>query len=279
MDIETQTLNGKMIPYCISFFDGYDSFSYYKSDFKSVEDMLMSCIKSVIDHKYAGYKVYIHNLSKFDGIFLVRILALFKKGNKNITLNITKRDSAIISFKVLFKTYDEHGKQVTQSIEFRDSFLTLSSSLRKLAKSFKVDDKGIFPYDYVYNENIDLNYIGETPAHKYFDNVTDEEYNQYSSQFNNNWSLRHETIKYCEQDCFTLFQIMNKFNLLIFNRFNVTIQNYPTLPSLAFGIYRTNFMSPNIPKLVGDVYNFIRKGYTGGNSTRRGKGDFYFYFF
>lgn len=86
--------------------------------------MLMSCIKKVIVPKYSGYKVYIHNFSKFDGIFLVRILALFKKANKNITLNITKRDSAIISIKVSFKSYDEEGKQVSQTVDVNQRFIS-----------------------------------------------------------------------------------------------------------------------------------------------------------
>ena len=76
--------------------------------------------------------------------------------------------------------------------------------------------------------------------------------------------LRSETVKYCVQDCRTLYQIMLKFNELIFTKFGVTIKKYPTLPSIAFGIYRSNYMSKDIPKLTGDIYNFIKKSYTGG---------------
>lgn len=53
---------------------------------------------------------------------------------------------------------------------------------------------------------------------------------------------------------------------MIFNLFNVNIHKYPTLPSLAFGIFRSNFMSENnIPQLSGKIAKDIRSGYTGGS--------------
>jgi hypothetical protein len=49
--------------------------------------------------------------------------------------------------------------------------------------------------------------------------------------------------------------------------FNKNIHNYPTLPSLAFAIFRSNFMSEeNIPKLTGNINNDVRQGYTGGST-------------
>ena len=259
LDIETRTLNGKMIPYCICYYDGRNKKSFYLSDYTSVDNMLLSCIKSLFIPKYFNHKIYIHNLSNFDGVFLLRILALFAKEH-NLKINIIKRDSAIISI-----TLEIPVKNKIYSIEFRDSLLTLPAALRKLAKSFRVEDKGIFPYNFVNDSNINLDYIGSIPQYSFFNDVREEDYIKYSKLFlKNNWSLRKETIKYCIQDCVSLHQILFKFNSLIFDMFNVTISKYPTLPSLAFAIFRTRFMAPNIPKLVGDIYHFIRKSYTGG---------------
>jgi hypothetical protein len=43
------------------------------------------------------------------------------------------------------------------------------------------------------------------------------------------------------------------------------MHKYPTLPSLAFGIYRTKFMlEENIPQITGKIEENIRAGYTGG---------------
>jgi hypothetical protein len=52
---------------------------------------------------------------------------------------------------------------------------------------------------------------------------------------------------------------------MIFELFNKNISHYPTLPSLAFAIYRSNFMEENvIPQLSGKIAKDIRSGYTGG---------------
>lgn len=52
---------------------------------------------------------------------------------------------------------------------------------------------------------------------------------------------------------------------MIFNLFSINIHHYPTLPSLAFRIFRSNFMEENvIPQLSGKIAKDIRTGYTGG---------------
>jgi len=52
---------------------------------------------------------------------------------------------------------------------------------------------------------------------------------------------------------------------MIFDLFQRNVHNYPTLPSLAFAIFRSNFMkNENIPQLSGKIANDIRQGYTGG---------------
>ena len=51
------------------------AWSFYLSDFNSVDDMLTAAIKSLMRNKYNNHSVYAHNLSKFDGIYLLRVLA------------------------------------------------------------------------------------------------------------------------------------------------------------------------------------------------------------
>jgi hypothetical protein len=52
---------------------------------------------------------------------------------------------------------------------------------------------------------------------------------------------------------------------MIFDLFSKNIHHYPTLPSLAFAIFRSNFMNEeNIPQLSGKIANDIRQSYTGG---------------
>jgi hypothetical protein len=52
---------------------------------------------------------------------------------------------------------------------------------------------------------------------------------------------------------------------MIFDLFKVNIHKYPTLSSLAFAIFRTNFLLPDtIPQISGQVARDIRQSYTGG---------------
>lgn len=79
--------------------------------------------------------------------------------------------------------------------------------------------------------------------------------------------MKEETIKYCIQDCITLYQIIDKFNHKIFELFRIDIHKYPTLSSLAFAIYRSNYLKKDykIPLIEGKIYDFIKQSYTGGS--------------
>src|SRR5258708_4215629 len=53
---------------------------------------------------------------------------------------------------------------------------------------------------------------------------------------------------------------------MIFNLFSKNIHYYPSLSSLAFSIFRSNFMQENkIPQISGKIAKDIRQGYTGGS--------------
>ena len=60
--------------YCVSIYDGVNISSFYLTDFKNPEEMLESAIVSLMLKKYHGYRLYLHNFSNFDGVFLLRIL-------------------------------------------------------------------------------------------------------------------------------------------------------------------------------------------------------------
>jgi DNA polymerase type B, organellar and viral len=130
--------------------------------------MLTQAIKDIMIKKYDNFNVYIHNLSRFDGIFLLKILANLG----NIKPLIHHGDLISIGFK--FNNYN---------ITFKDSQQLLMFSLRNLGKAFGVDvQKGFFPYNFV-NEN-NLNYIGTIPDIKYFDGISSIDYNCYIENYN-----------------------------------------------------------------------------------------------
>jgi hypothetical protein len=259
MDIETRNVDGILIPYCISYFDGVKSTSLYLSDYQNEVEMLVSAIRSIKTYIYSGYKIYLHNLSNFDGIFLFKILSDIPGSN----LIPVIKDGKMISLTLSWRTNSTTNK--IYNIEFRDSLLMLPNSLNKLARAFNVEDKAIFPYSFV-NE-VPLDYVGPVPSIKYFADLNLKDYHLYKSNYLNTWNLREETIKYCEQDCRTLWFIIDKFNELIFNKYSLNVHRFPTLPSLAFGIFRAHYLkSDTIPLINGQMYHDIRSGYTGGHT-------------
>jgi len=115
LDIET-TLNdeNKHTPYAICFFDGVVTKSYYIADFYyNPELMFQACIKDLCIRKYKNYKVYVHNLARFDAIFLLKTLVNFANGVPVI------HKGKIISIQINYNNIP---------IEFKDSYLLLLSS-------------------------------------------------------------------------------------------------------------------------------------------------------
>jgi len=110
-----------MTPYCICFYDGKSSKSFYLSDYKDNQEMLLYAITSLLKRKYNGYKVYVHNLSNFDGIFILKFLSSID----NIKLFPVIKDDKMIDIKLTYINFSKYN------ISFRDSLLMLPSSLKK----------------------------------------------------------------------------------------------------------------------------------------------------
>lgn len=228
LDIETYG-DTVLTPYLISFYDGVQSYSFYLSDFESVESMIKACFDKLFIRKYNYYSIYVHNLVKFDIIFLFKYLI------KYVSVDPVIHRGRIIQLNL------NYGPDLQYKMSLKDSYLILLSSLEKLGIDFGVEiKKSIFPHKFV-NEN-NLNYIGHVPSIDNFFKIDNLTYYDFSKYFGGLWSLKSEAIKYCEIDCVSLYQIILKFNSLIFELFSKNIHNYPTLPSLAFAIFRGSFM-------------------------------------
>jgi hypothetical protein len=172
LDIETYIKDNVLVPFCISIYDGHKTKSFFITDYINVEEMILDALNSILIRKYNGYKVYVHNLAKFDVIFLLKYFV--KLGSMQPIIHKGK----IISVNLNF------GKDNQYQIEFKDSYLLLLHSLYKLAKSFKVENlKLIFPYKFVQDYN--LNYVGPVPEFKYFSKISKVEYQEYKTLFNN----------------------------------------------------------------------------------------------
>nr|YP_010697864.1 DNA polymerase [Phellinidium ferrugineofuscum]WCF76825.1 DNA polymerase [Phellinidium ferrugineofuscum] len=261
LDIETYLDGDKMVAYCVCFYDGKSASKFYLSDFEGLGEMLEAVFGSLLTRTNKDKIVYIHNGSRFDLIFLLKTLS----DTEGVKVNPVIKDGSFINIEV------KYGPDYQYTLNIRDSFLLLPSSLDKLAKQFNVElFKGIFPYSFVNRGNLD--YKGDIPSYDYFDTkkVSLDQYNAYCNReyyTYNNWDLRRETILYCELDCETLYKVIEGFAQQIFNEFKVNISKTPTLPSLAFRIFRTHYLPKNrsIPVLSGQIFDDISEAYYGGH--------------
>ena len=259
LDIETYKIYDRMYIYCVSFYAGETCYSYYITDFNSVEDLMKAVFNKLLSREFNQKSIYIHNSSEFDLIFMLKHLFDLP----NIKYDPVIKDGKFINLKVNF------GPGLRYYINFKDFLLLLPSSLQKLAKQFNVEtQKEIFPHDFVTRET--LIYIGEVPSYAYFDKtkVTKEEYLNYCENFKDkNWSLKDEAIRYCSIDRKSLFEVITTFSHQIFEKFSINVSSVSTLPSLAFKIFRAHYLDKNVklPVLTGRFYDSISQAYYDGH--------------
>nr|YP_009710798.1 hypothetical protein [Macrolepiota fuliginosa]QFZ98747.1 hypothetical protein [Macrolepiota fuliginosa] len=113
LDIETFIENNEHVPYLIACFDGKNSNSFFLSDYESKEDMFKACILSLCKAKYHRYRIYIHNLANFDGIFLLK--ELVKIGKVKPLIN----DGKLIQIQLEFTPENTNYSII---LEFRDNY-------------------------------------------------------------------------------------------------------------------------------------------------------------
>ena len=100
--------------------------------------MLEYAIKSLMHRRYHGYKLFLHNFSYFDGIFLLRILSKLSDDIKPIV-----RDGKIIELRFKYNK-DDKGKY-KNTLYFRDSLLLLFCKIMP----FFVKEKRPRKYKYI----------------------------------------------------------------------------------------------------------------------------------
>lgn len=202
MDLETRTINEVMTIYCVSIYDGKTTKSFYLSDYiNNVTDvtdvtntdnldnldntlntgngvvanaekaMLTASILYLMKRKYHNHRIFLHNFSRFDAVFLLRIMS-----NLSDQIKPIMRNGKILDLRLKFAN--------NYNLFFRDSLLLLPAPLRSLAKNFNVEEKGIFPYKFVNNPDISLDYNGLVPSFNNFDGITLEAYQEYCKEFN-----------------------------------------------------------------------------------------------
>nr|QWO71449.1 DNA polymerase [Lyophyllum shimeji] len=264
MDIETYNNElDQAIPYAIGFKDLDNLSTFYIDNYNNPEDMILDCIHNMMVKDNHNMKFYAHNMSQFDGILILKALMSAAKKHDYKFKVFSNNEGKIISIDIL-KILPQ---KKTIKISILDSCLILPVNLNKLAKVFNSEvRKGIFPYDFL---NMDtLLYEGDVPDFKYFNNINLLDYKDYVKSFNNgNWNAKIETIKYLEKDILSLYEVVNNFNNIIFNKFNINITRIRTISGLAFLIFTAKYYDPNKTPIYftkGKLEKYIRSAYYGG---------------
>ena len=141
---------------------------FFKNTIEGSNKLVLKCLDDMLVDQYHNFIFYVHNLGKFDVVFLYKILLDYNLIVKNkYILQPLYRNNQIIRLTVKLNNNKKEIK-----ISFVDSLNLLNNSLEKLCNDYKVDTvKGIFPYSFVNKEN--LNYVGITPSIFHYPDNTD----------------------------------------------------------------------------------------------------------
>ncbi len=225
MDIETiKDSKNKHIPYLIC---GYNGSRYITSFGLNQKVLFAEFIKNLLtffESRKRTLTVYTHNLSNFDGIFLMNQIIQFGK------VKPQSFHGRLISLNLILTIKGHKNK----TLIFKDSMLMLPLSLRQLCDSFKVKTiKSYFPYAFT-----NIFYTGVLPQIQHWSNIPLYEYQLLLKEYTGiEWNFKKEAVKYCKLDCQALHEILVKFNELIYSNYKVNISGSLTLPSLAMKIY------------------------------------------
>ena len=262
IDIETyNNFKGEANAYCIGIKTNDLLYTLYIDDYINSDDMILDFINNICISKYHNIKLYAHNMSEFDGILILK--SLIKTSHKHdYKINIfSDNEGKIMSIDIKKKIKNKKIIKIT----ILDSYLLLPVNLNNLCEIFNTDViKSVFPYNFV-NENT-LNYKGSVPNYTYFNKLSIDEYLKYSASYSI-WETKNETINYLTKDLFSLYEVITKFNLFIYNKFKINITRVRTISGLSFLIFTSKFYDENKTPIYytkGKLEKFIRKAYIGG---------------
>lgn len=254
---------GNWIPYAIAIYDGVNIKTFYIGDFKNHHDMMDAAVKYMID-TYPDYVAYAHNGSRFDTFFILDSIARLSE-----KVQLVYHHNAIVGI-----THKLPGNKT--GIRFMDSIRMFDAPLRKLCKTFKVEDPKIyFPMKFA-NEILPkgiYDYIGEIPDYNTYwvgnliaaNDAKLDYWKSEATTTGNSWSFREALERYISCDVKSLWQVMMTARTHILDKYKLDIFNHLTAPSLSNKLYRARYMpKDSIPKLTGIMDQITRESYYGG---------------
>ena len=137
----------------------------------------------------------------------------------------------------------------------------LPSKLAKLGEDFDVSTiKSKFPYKFATQDN--LFYKGVMPSIDNYSKITTKEYQKIYLPY---WDMQQETIKYLNNDLYSLHEILSRANKQVFKDYNINISDKLSIAGVALRIFLKDYYKFNIPLVnKASMYNDLKQAYYGG---------------
>lgn len=227
-----------------------------KGDLNS-DKIVLSLVDELLRSKYENVTFYCHNLGGYDIVFILNILYKYNDridsekeplNNNKYNVYCTLREDKIIKVKI---------KKANNSFVILDSYAMLPSNLAKLGKDFDVPTlKSVFPYKFATADH--LFYEGAKPSIDNYENLSKEE---YDTMFVGYWSFYDETIKYLNNDLYSLHEVLTRANKQVFLDYNINMTDSITISGLAVRIFLKDYYESNIPNInKPSIYRDIKQG-------------------
>lgn len=229
IDLETYfKINGNgskvATPYAIGIYASDDvEKTFYLDDYASgadqTHDMMLACLEYLYDNKIK--LLYAHNGSKFDNLIIGQLISELSNKRVNVSLLATREGNRLTQLEITYKGL---------KIVVKDSLLLLPQSLKALCKSYNIEDKGIFPHDFI-NETT-IVYKGPKPDIRFYNNISKDAYDAIPEMI----SIKDESLKYLKWDCKSLHIILTKFREEIMKSYKVDPLKRQTISGVAYKI-------------------------------------------
>jgi DNA polymerase type B, organellar and viral len=232
------------------------------NDLNTMEELVNKLWKEYIEYILKNpilfSTIFVHNLGKFDGLFLYKgllsnldkkcVTSLIDEQNKFISISISHPHSVEPSLCGTLTLWNPHsvepgktdklsqpGKTENFKITFKDSYRIFPISLKDLCKNFDVIGKS----------------EGYNPKYQDINLFNDLE-------ILNNFKI------YSLQDSIALCNAMNTAQILYFQDYKVDITDIFSASTLSLKIFRQQFLNVDIPIMNRSEDTFVRRSYFGG---------------
>lgn len=258
---------------------GFDT-ETFKDDDGSSYIFNITLVGEKIKQSFYGINCYDDFIEYLDKNLLIKVNSKKSKENKKneykyiYGFNNSNFDNLLMFYELSLKNPNMEIRFTESSIKymkyFNICFFDISlfykeGDLRNTCKKFKLEkEKGVYPYKFPNRNN--LNYIGEVPELKYWNNQNDmNEFNKNNKMFN----MKEYTEKYCLLDSelvYELGKIHIKSSTGTINNKNYDTRKKATGASIALSIYNQVFQKDILYQSPDDIIKKEKEAYKGGRT-------------